>query len=360
MRHSSSPAQALGLQHGLPAHVVFERAVRASDQKGYAQRAIAFHLEEIHSRSLCNASPYSDVEHFALCQLHMEPRRCREAIQVGRLLRHLTAVDDAFLAGDISWSKVVRMLPVVQLQTQVAWVEFAKTATYAQLKFAAKSCKPGQLPGEGSDYGIAAARNKIVHMLTDPQSAMYEQVRACLSVDRKEPVTDDQVLDALLVRFLEGRDLELLDEDAVHPEEREMRNRMLPYDERNHEEVPEQLRLEILARDNYQCCNCKRRHDLHVHHIVDRSVAGSNDPRNLITLCRSCHTSVHTGYLIVVVHPNRKPTFTDGAGNPLDRVRGGRPPEMFELHLGSPPGQHTAEPLALRLPAPSPSESVAP
>ena len=104
---------------------------------------------------------------------------------------------------------------------------------------------------------------------------------------------------------------------------------MLPYDERNHEETPTKERWEVMARDNHQCCNCGRRHDLHVHHIVDRSRAGTNEWSNLITLCRSCHSSVHTGYLVIVVHPNRKPTFTDAAGNSLHRFRGARAPDIL-------------------------------
>jgi 5-methylcytosine-specific restriction endonuclease McrA len=32
-----------------------------------------------------------------------------------------------------------------------------------------------------------------------------------------------------------------------------------------------------------------------VHHIIQRSVGGSDSPDNLITLCRSCHDSKHPG-----------------------------------------------------------------
>ena len=54
----------------------------------------------------------------------------------------------------------------------------------------------------------------------------------------------------------------------------------------------------IRARDGYTCQHCKgRRKDsrLDVHHIVFRSKGGSDEPENLITLCRTCHKMLHDG-----------------------------------------------------------------
>ena len=51
---------------------------------------------------------------------------------------------------------------------------------------------------------------------------------------------------------------------------------------------------EILARDNWTCCSCKRsaqKHGvvLHVDHKVPRSKGGTNDKSNLQTLCMKCN-----------------------------------------------------------------------
>ncbi len=48
----------------------------------------------------------------------------------------------------------------------------------------------------------------------------------------------------------------------------------------------------ILRRDKLQCQRCKKkrdRNDLEVHHIIPRSRGGTNDHKNLITLCKWCH-----------------------------------------------------------------------
>jgi HNH endonuclease len=41
------------------------------------------------------------------------------------------------------------------------------------------------------------------------------------------------------------------------------------------------------------CAACGSRDDLQHHHLVTRGEAGSNDERNLITLCGSCHARLH-------------------------------------------------------------------
>lgn len=52
------------------------------------------------------------------------------------------------------------------------------------------------------------------------------------------------------------------------------------------------LRRSVLERDGYRCCNCRRRRELHVHHIVPLARGGRNAASNLVTLCRACHERV--------------------------------------------------------------------
>lgn len=55
------------------------------------------------------------------------------------------------------------------------------------------------------------------------------------------------------------------------------------------------VRLDVLERDNYKCIDCGRDEDLHVHHIIHKSDGGTNDPNNLVTLCKWCHAERHKG-----------------------------------------------------------------
>ena len=62
----------------------------------------------------------------------------------------------------------------------------------------------------------------------------------------------------------------------------------------------------VLYRDNYTCQYCGKKHvRLEVHHIIFRSMGGTDDEKNLITLCETCHKLVHDGLLILTKKPKR-------------------------------------------------------
>ncbi|HAZ37702.1 MAG TPA: HNH endonuclease, partial [Clostridiaceae bacterium] len=49
---------------------------------------------------------------------------------------------------------------------------------------------------------------------------------------------------------------------------------------------------------NYTCQYCKGKSKdskLEVHHIIFRSQSGSDESKNLITLCKTCHGKLHNG-----------------------------------------------------------------
>ena len=55
----------------------------------------------------------------------------------------------------------------------------------------------------------------------------------------------------------------------------------------------DEIRPSILERDGYKCTECGGNKNLHVHHIVHKSKGGTNNPDNLITLCKWCHAERH-------------------------------------------------------------------
>ena len=51
----------------------------------------------------------------------------------------------------------------------------------------------------------------------------------------------------------------------------------------------------VLCRDKHTCQSCgKKTGKKHVHHVIWRRDGGADTPENLITLCESCHTKVHS------------------------------------------------------------------
>jgi 5-methylcytosine-specific restriction endonuclease McrA len=55
----------------------------------------------------------------------------------------------------------------------------------------------------------------------------------------------------------------------------------------------ENLRQQVLRRDRWRCQSCGTMSNLEVHHRQFRSQSGHDSEENLITLCATCHASVH-------------------------------------------------------------------
>lgn len=52
-------------------------------------------------------------------------------------------------------------------------------------------------------------------------------------------------------------------------------------------------RKAVYSRDHYRCALCDSTYHIQIHHAIPRGQGGSNDERNLITLCQRCHMLVH-------------------------------------------------------------------
>lgn len=56
------------------------------------------------------------------------------------------------------------------------------------------------------------------------------------------------------------------------------------------------VRQQVLARDHHTCQHCGSTDptQLTIHHIIPRNLGGNNTPANLLTLCATCHQTLHT------------------------------------------------------------------
>lgn len=60
--------------------------------------------------------------------------------------------------------------------------------------------------------------------------------------------------------------------------------------------IPQPIVDEFMAKCGRRCCICRRFEPLHlqVHHIVERADGGTDDLDNLIVICLTCHSDVHS------------------------------------------------------------------
>lgn len=75
------------------------------------------------------------------------------------------------------------------------------------------------------------------------------------------------------------------------------------------------VREYVLFRDGHTCQCCKGKSKdkvLNVHHIESRKVGGDS-PKNLITLCETCHKAYHAGKITLPKHIRRGVSYRDAA-----------------------------------------------
>ncbi|MFX1285116.1 MAG: HNH endonuclease [Promethearchaeota archaeon] len=64
----------------------------------------------------------------------------------------------------------------------------------------------------------------------------------------------------------------------------------------------ENIKAYVLHRDKYTCWQCKGKSKdrrLCCHHIIYRKDDGSNEPENLITMCQTCHKTLHNSPKVI-------------------------------------------------------------
>ncbi len=60
--------------------------------------------------------------------------------------------------------------------------------------------------------------------------------------------------------------------------------------------LSDEIRNLVLNRDHHQCIECGSKENLNIHHVIPEKWGGENNPSNLVTLCRTCHSSKHIEY----------------------------------------------------------------
>ena len=83
-----------------------------------------------------------------------------------------------------------------------------------------------------------------------------------------------------------------------------------------------------MERDGWKCRVCKRRSNLHTHHIIFRSQKGGDYSWNMLTLCNDCHNvdGVHQNrFIIVAKSGNLDDPVNADEGVKIIRLNGWKP-----------------------------------
>ncbi|MBW2254849.1 MAG: HNH endonuclease [Deltaproteobacteria bacterium] len=321
-----SQAQALHARI-LDAHVAYRRS----------ERDLALLLAKMAGEKLFLVLGYASLRDYGEQVLDLSPRKTAGLAALGRQLPELPAVDAAFAAGEIGWTKARELLRVVTPENEATWVARAKETTSRELERFVSASRPGDEPTDDALKGPSRVRLVLEMEATDMELLRdaLAAVRAATGLSREE-VSDGALLGQISQRVLHDMggqeaptgerfrivlehcprckhttavDAEVSDTHvgtaACDGEVMEMR----PGPQRGHvaRTIPPATRRAVLHRDGYRCKvpGCTNRLWLDIHHTHERHRGGDHREERLITLCSTHHELVHDGLMAVWIRGDR-------------------------------------------------------
>ncbi|MCB9665037.1 MAG: HNH endonuclease [Alphaproteobacteria bacterium] len=345
------------------AREVHDRLLAALRDRRAAEHAAALLLRQVADEQLHHAFGHASVYEYAEQRLDLTLRQTRAFLQIAGALPSLPALDAAFAEGRLPWTKVREVVRVATPETETAWVEAATRRTSRELESMVSRSVTGQSPPEPDDPRGPARRRVVFEMEASDARVLLDALallRAEAAVHGEE-LDDGAALAALGQRLLhdaDGDGAPLAERyrivvhhcptcDASHAADAEVSETvqaqaacdaelvdLRPGPAHGHltRTIPPATRRAVLHRDGLRCVvpGCRCRLWLDLHHLEPRSLGGTHDSDNLVTLCPIHHRLAHEGLLAVrrrrdgeveVVHADgrrsvtrRRPTWVAQAG----------------------------------------------
>jgi hypothetical protein len=305
----------------------------------------------------------SSILHYARARHGLGAKATRERVRIGRALRGLPAIEQAFVCGQLSYSRVRELSRVATGADEHDWLDAASMMSMSELERA--------VAGNVGAEAKAAARPATARWRTpetvELRAELPAEAWALLSramqgarLASAGPMSDAEALAAVAREALAGQSAatEGAAEDASSAAD--PRKAVVLYSCRRcarteletnagavelSEAAASRLgcgaRLVDLAEEGWQvgsggvigaavrravlardrgCCRvpgCGRRRYVDVHHIEPQSRGGVHSRGNCLCLCTTCHAAIHAGKLRVQGDAERGVRFFDVDGREL-------------------------------------------
>jgi len=189
------------LRPGLEVAEVHALLAQGLQLRDSGNRILAFYLTEMDARRLHQASGHASTVHFAEEVLGLDRRRTGELLSVGRKLLTLPAIDDAFLRGELCWTKVVQLMRVASPEHEAAWLARALQSSTRALRMDVARTKQGAAPrAAGDSKGLPEIRFRIDMQVSALTHNKFDLAKQKLAAERGAAVADaDDRVDQVLI-----------------------------------------------------------------------------------------------------------------------------------------------------------------
>jgi len=214
------------------------------------ERGLGFYLLDFEVRGLCRKHGFASTIQFACVKLQMARKRVGELLRMARALEDLPLIDAAFAKGEISWSAVRELTRIAMGETEAEWFDLARTSTLRQIERAVSGAQRGERP-PSDPYTLSRTRLRVVAELSVEDHAVWQAAFERIALRAGPDLDASTALTELARTFLEQ-----------------------PITEK-----------ESAARQAFQ--------------VVWREQGGMTTVENEVSVCRTCHSLIHEGFLFV-------------------------------------------------------------
>ncbi len=348
----------LDYEAGLGVNEITERIERLVGLKRRVDWLLCRYLADLADSDLYRQLGwYSDIYDFTKKRFGLGVKLTRERLRIGRALRQLPNIEQAWVTGKLSYSRVREITRVASEKTELKWLKRAEQLPMRALErqvaaaagTTAKTDDPIQpqwlspevvelrlkLPAEAYALLLRAmegARQRASGSLSDAAAveavaldALAQQGAGSKSNDVRKALVLYHCDDCQRTEVETGRGAVEVDESTAARLSCGAKRYNLATEGRDVAmggPIPAALRRAVLLRDRFRCRCCGRRRYLDVHHIDPSSNGGVHSRENCVTLCSGCHTAAHAGLLQVVGDAEGRLRFLGEDGHELPEARG--------------------------------------
>jgi DprA winged helix domain len=303
---------------------------------------------------------HADVYHLAHNELGLGLRQTRERIRIGNALRELPAIEQAFVGGQLSYSRTREVTRVAEPTDEKQWLAAANELPMRALErrvVEAAGRQLGKRINPGNERRREAEPAQMRHLTPDvielrvrlPAEVAALLQRAMQGAKRASgrSMSDAETLEAVARDALAAQDggdgdprRTVVLYECRHCEKAELETGVEPAELRpaaaaslgcgakvvdletagrqvkRGGAMPAAVKNAVLLRDRCRCRvpGCHLRRYVEVHHLREQSKGGSHSRRNCLTLCTRHHQWLHAGKLRVEGNADGELVFYDADG----------------------------------------------
>jgi hypothetical protein len=322
-------------------------------------RYLADFADCVESGSCSILAGYSDVHQAATCLFGLGKHSTRERVRVGRALRSLPLIEQALVAGELTYSRAREVTRVANPDDESAWLDLARTLPMRTLErrvVEAAGKKPAGPAGRTADpaqvrwtspetvevtlrlpaevwallqRAMEGARRASEASLPDTEAlaavardALAQQNAGTDTTDPRHTVVLYECQSCARTELDTGAGALELEDGAAAALGCGARVRDLRTEGRivrRGGPLPAAIERTVRLRDRNTCRvpGCHRRRHVDVHHITLRSEDGEHSRGNCVCLCTTHHRLLHDGHLRIEGDADGELRFEGETGAPI-------------------------------------------